>query len=177
MVKKILTYGIGGSHFQEIALRNPGILLKADEADLDRTVGSLFDTENTEEKIPAQREEEYLIFRGFENEEISSFVSSLRKEGYPFDGILVCETETNREWTLRQLLEGTLQEHRYFQERRRLTAILRYCEKLEPETVSKQTAGNIMAAFAALQNPEADEKELRTRGILLSESLAKDGLI
>lgn len=176
-MKRILAYGLTEEHFKMADSLFPGMLRKTDAADLDETVGSLFAGEKERQNVSCASGEEYLIFSGFQNEEIGAFVSRLRKEAYSYDGILAALTETNREWPLRRLLEDTAAEHRYFQERKNLTALVRWCETLDQKQVSEETTELIMISFAALSGSRTDADQLKRIGMRLAASLEKDGVL
>lgn len=174
-MRKVLTYGIGEEHWQILRNLFPDVLLKTAGNDPERTVGDLLDHQT--ENVPEQADTEFLIFSGWQNDEIGAFVSRLRNEGYGFDGILVSETETNRQWTLRTLIGETMEEHRYFRERTGLIRLLKYCETLDQKQISQKTAQAVMTAFAALNDSESSADDLKHCGIFLAAALEEDGLI
>jgi hypothetical protein len=176
-MKKILLYGVNQEHAGLIRkLSGDAVCLFAGSEDLDQTLGSLFENAPAEFR-EADSEEEYILFSGFQTEEIGAFAAKLRKDGYPFRGIFASETEVNRVWKLKDLLEETMREHRYFRERSQVRRLLQLFEKCPREKISGETARAAAAAYVVMNQEDPGVRILRHCGMMLAEGLEKDGLL
>lgn len=54
---------------------------------------------------------EVMIFDNVSNDKLYIMLKMALKQGYEYNGLLACKTESNQEWTVKQLIDELIDEH------------------------------------------------------------------
>lgn len=156
MKKRILVYGVNQEVFDLIERIGGKMDLSVsglNDSDLNLCMNDcmqhLFHHETEEKEMP------YLFFMEMDGETIREFVSSLRKEGYAFAGILVSKTEVNASWSFTKLMTETLQERIYMETKAQLHHLMNSFDREMIQKIikaeDKETQTLLMGAFVMMK--------------------------
>lgn len=133
-----------------------------EDKDLNHVVKDLF-TENKESSICLKHPFNFILFKEFSREEVASFLNILKQLEIDFSHKAML-TETNKEWTLEELLQEISEEHDFFLSYNKVKELLKEANSLSFEEYTEESFApyqkTFMEAYMYLQSKHQDKNIL-----------------
>lgn len=166
MNKKILSYGMTKERLNklnEIASEEGIEIIIAKDEDLGQKTGYLLGMEGflkEDVKTPAHIDTEYILLKGFTNEELNYFLQRQREENLivPHKSVL---TDNSKNWTLGYLIDHIMGEHKVmmiWEKLKQLVKIATEVQNLRPDDKLEEF---LVAATDVLKDRNMTEESLR----------------
>lgn len=166
-MKKILFYqleDIQKQVYPSIAKRLGYTMISLDDNDLDKSLKDLFTVEENHRGICEEFQDSFFVMNEMTTQDLMILLDAFQTAKMPYKGIKVMRTETNENWTLRELFQETSQEHQMFQNVKLLDQLLKssntvdlFLLKEEDREHFKQT---LMSSFLLLKSGQFTKEEL-----------------
>ena len=177
-MKKVIFYGISTSAAQiyRDILEQMGInmIIIGDDC-LSKRFKQVLNLQESTSDIHEKYDGSYLLMDGLSKEEIMIMSESFDGADVPFGGIMVSETQTNREWTLEMIFEEAKQEARIMEQMYHLQMMIESTNgmdlnQLEPEHAAILKRA-LMDSYLMLMKEEYTYEQISAQARILEEAL------
>ena len=105
-MKKILLYGVNdetADQYQTLAANSSIAMYIINDSVLDTSVEKLFEINDDLDNQHADFENAYMVLQEIEVNELVLLLKQMTSIGKPFEGIKIMRTESNNQWSMREL--------------------------------------------------------------------------
>lgn len=177
-MKKVIFYGISVSAAQVYAdiLEQMGIemLIIGDDV-LNKRFKQVLNMQESSSEIHEKYDGSYLLMDGLSKEEIMIMSESFEGADMPFGGIMVSETQTNREWTLEMIFEEAKQEAKIMEQMYRLQMMIESTNGMDLNQLEPNHAAilkrALMDSYLMLMREEYTYEQISAQARILEEAL------
>ncbi len=177
-MKKILLYGLNdetADQYQTLAANNSIAMYIINDSMLDTSVEKLFEINDDLDNQHADFENAYMVLQEIEVNELVLLLKQMDSIGKPFEGIKIMRTESNRQWSMRELFIQAEKEYNVTKKAMVLQELIRSCNGLDVSELDphqrNEFKDGIMNGYMLLKSGEYDEDALNAAIAVLSENL------
>ena len=142
---------------------------------LDQTVDMVFDAEEDFDGRHQEFPSSYMLFDGFELNEVTDILSLLQKNGAEFNGVKVMRNDNNVKWTMRDVLIRTAASFEASKQALELSELIRSCNGLDLSSadgkIRIELRKNLSEAVKLLRSGTYTAEQVETAKDNLSNSM------
>lgn len=111
-----------------------------------------------------QYEYSFMFISGLSQDELMNLLDLFNEAKLPFDGIKVMATSHNVKWTMKDIMEETIQEHKMMKKVYELDSLLRSCNEIPfdslDESIKQDVMNEVMAAYVLMKSQNFTNENL-----------------